>query len=37
MPASVGTGTFWKGMVDYVGGTDADTVLKTIEDSWPKK
>jgi len=36
MPASVGTGTFWKGMVDYVGGTDADTVLKTIEDSWPK-
>jgi alpha-glucoside transport system substrate-binding protein len=37
MPASVGTGTFWKGMVDYVGGTDPDTVLQTIEDSWPKK
>ncbi|HYF65991.1 MAG TPA: ABC transporter substrate-binding protein, partial [Herpetosiphonaceae bacterium] len=35
MPAEVGTGTFWKGMVDYVSGTDLDTVLTTIEDSWP--
>ncbi|MEO0458405.1 MAG: carbohydrate ABC transporter substrate-binding protein, partial [Cyanobacteria bacterium P01_A01_bin.114] len=35
MPAPVGTGTFWTGMVDYMGGEDLDTVLQTIEDSWP--
>ncbi|AOY84887.2 ABC transporter substrate-binding protein [Moorena producens JHB] len=35
MPGAVGTGTFWSGIVDYIGGTDVDTVLKTIEDSWP--
>ncbi|HEY1012995.1 MAG TPA: ABC transporter substrate-binding protein [Herpetosiphonaceae bacterium] len=37
MPAEVGTGSFWKGMVDYVGGKDLDTVLADIEASWPKK
>ncbi len=36
MPAEVGTGTFWTGMVDYVSGEDLDTVLQTIEDSWPE-
>ena len=36
MPGAVGTGTFWSGMVDYVGGTDAETVLQNIEDSWPE-
>ncbi|MBF8290284.1 MAG: extracellular solute-binding protein family 1 [Chloroflexi bacterium] len=36
MPAAVGAGTFWKGMVDYVSGTkDLDTVLDEIEASWP--
>ncbi|MDB9529014.1 ABC transporter substrate-binding protein [Oscillatoria sp. CS-180] len=35
MPGAIGTGTFWTGMVDYVGGTDAATVLTKIEDSWP--
>ncbi len=35
MPAEVGTGTFWKGMVDYVNGDDLDKVLDTIEASWP--
>ena len=35
MPGAVGTGTFWTGMVDYVGGTDAATVLTAIEASWP--
>ncbi|MCM1982368.1 ABC transporter substrate-binding protein [Lyngbya confervoides] len=35
MPAQVGTGTFWTGMVDYVGGEDLDTVLQTIDRSWP--
>ncbi|HAH63163.1 MAG TPA: ABC transporter substrate-binding protein [Treponema sp.] len=36
MPAEVGAGTFWTGMVDYVNGKDAKTVLTTIEKSWPK-
>ncbi|GAB7048006.1 ABC transporter substrate-binding protein [Catenuloplanes indicus] len=37
MPASVGTGTFWKGMVDWInGGKDTAGTLKYIEDSWPK-
>ncbi|NEP16442.1 MAG: carbohydrate ABC transporter substrate-binding protein [Leptolyngbya sp. SIO4C1] len=36
MPAAVGTGTFWTGMVDYIGGEDLDTVLQTIEASWPE-
>ena len=35
MPGAVGTGTFWTGMVDYVGGTDAAAVLSEIEASWP--
>jgi len=36
MPAEVGTGTFWSGMVDYVSGEDLDAVLQDIEDSWPE-
>ncbi|MEM7771512.1 MAG: ABC transporter substrate-binding protein [Cyanobacteria bacterium P01_A01_bin.37] len=36
MPGAVGTGTFWTGVVDYVGGTDVDRVLETIDDSWPE-
>jgi alpha-glucoside transport system substrate-binding protein len=35
MPAAVGTGTFWKGMVDYVGGKDLEAVLEEIDASWP--
>ena len=35
MPGAVGTGTFWSGMVDYVGGMNVDPVLQSIEDSWP--
>lgn len=35
MPAAVGNGSFWKGVVDYVSGTDLDSVLKSIDDSWP--
>lgn len=35
MPAAVGTGTFWTGVVDYVGGADLASVLETIEESWP--
>lgn len=36
MPGSVGTGTFWSGVVDYVGGADLDSVLEEVEDSWPE-
>jgi alpha-glucoside transport system substrate-binding protein len=35
MPGAVGTGTFWTGMVDYVGGAEVDSVLQSIEESWP--
>jgi alpha-glucoside transport system substrate-binding protein len=35
MPASVGNGSFWTGMVDLVNGKDLDTVLKVIDESWP--
>ncbi len=34
MPAAVGAGTFWAGMVDFVGGQDLDTVLRQIESGW---
>jgi alpha-glucoside transport system substrate-binding protein len=38
MPGEVGSGSFWKGATDYVSGSaDLDTVLKEIDDSWPKK
>jgi len=33
MPAAVGSGTFWSGILDYVGGENLDTVLETIEAS----
>ena len=36
MPPAVGQGTFWTGMVDYVGGKSAEEVAQTVEDSWPK-
>lgn len=37
MPAAVGSGSFWTGMIDYVkGGPDSlDGVLDDIEASWP--
>ncbi len=36
MPSEVGTNTFWKGTIDYIGGKDVDTILDNIEASWPK-
>ncbi|MEA3356079.1 MAG: ABC transporter substrate-binding protein [Candidatus Bipolaricaulota bacterium] len=33
MPAAVGSGTFWTGIMDYVSGEDLDTVLEMIEAS----
>jgi len=36
MPAAVGSGTFWKGMVDWFGsGKSAADVAKEIDASWP--
>jgi alpha-glucoside transport system substrate-binding protein len=34
MPAGVGAGTFWTGMVDFTGGKDAATVASEIQASW---
>ena len=34
MPGGVGAGSFWTGMVDYVGGKEAGEVASTIQDSW---
>lgn len=33
MPAAVGSGTFWTGIMDYVGGTPLEAVLQDIEAS----
>jgi alpha-glucoside transport system substrate-binding protein len=35
MPAAVGAGTFWKGMINWVTGADSQSVADTIEKSWP--
>jgi alpha-glucoside transport system substrate-binding protein len=35
MPGAVGAGSFWKGMVSWVGGTPVDDVLSQIEAGWP--
>lgn len=34
MPGAVGAGSFWTGMVDYVGGESAEKVTKSIQKSW---
>ncbi|MCO6381921.1 extracellular solute-binding protein [Oceanicola sp. 502str15] len=34
MPGAVGAGSFWTGMVDYVGGKDVATVTEEIQQSW---
>jgi alpha-glucoside transport system substrate-binding protein len=31
MPSTVGSGSFWKGMVDWVDGKATDQVLKDIQ------
>ncbi|MEL7343896.1 MAG: ABC transporter substrate-binding protein [Pseudomonadota bacterium] len=35
MPAAVGQGSFWSGMVDYTGGKSAADVAADIDASWP--
>ncbi|MGR3823171.1 MAG: ABC transporter substrate-binding protein [Salipiger marinus] len=34
MPGAVGAGSFWTGMVDYVGGASAEDVAAEIQRSW---
>lgn len=34
MPGKVGAGSFWTGMVDFVGGASAEDVATQIENSW---
>ncbi|SEN40349.1 maltose-binding protein/trehalose-binding protein/sucrose-binding protein [Loktanella fryxellensis] len=34
MPGGVGAGSFWTGMVDFVGGAEAQTVADQIQASW---
>ncbi|MFN3506546.1 MAG: ABC transporter substrate-binding protein [Allorhizobium sp.] len=34
MPGAVGAGSFWTGMVDFVGGKSAEDVAKSIQTSW---
>jgi alpha-glucoside transport system substrate-binding protein len=38
MPAAVGAGSFWTGMVDWIAanGTNTEAVLQKIDDSWPQ-
>ncbi len=36
MPGAVGSGTFWKGMTDWIIGKDDKATLDYIEQSWPK-
>jgi alpha-glucoside transport system substrate-binding protein len=34
MPGKIGAGSFWTGMVDYVGGKDASAVATDVQTSW---
>jgi alpha-glucoside transport system substrate-binding protein len=34
MPGAIGAGTFWTGMVDYVGGADAAEVAASSQKAW---
>ena len=36
MPPAVGTGTFWRGMIDYVAGVPLDRVLADIQSGYPE-
>ena len=36
MPGAVGAGSFWKGMVDWIGGKSTADTTTFIQDSWPQ-
>lgn len=35
MPGAVGAGSFWRGVVEYIRGSDLDAVLSAIDEAWP--
>ncbi|RWZ53194.1 carbohydrate ABC transporter substrate-binding protein [Labedella phragmitis] len=37
MPSAVGAGSFWKGMIDWINGTETPVVLEQIEAGWPSE
>jgi alpha-glucoside transport system substrate-binding protein len=37
MPPAVGTGTFWRGMIDYVAGGALDRILTDIQAGYPEE
>lgn len=38
MPGEVGSGSFWKGMTDYIAGTtELDTAMQEIDAAWPSE
>jgi alpha-glucoside transport system substrate-binding protein len=37
IPGAVGSGSFWTGIVDWVGGDNLGLVLRAIDDSWPSE
>jgi alpha-glucoside transport system substrate-binding protein len=38
MPGEVGSGSFWKGMTNYIAGTtDLDTAMQEIDAAWPNR
>lgn len=37
MPAAIGAGSFWTGMVDFVGGASAQQVADDIQQSWDQR
>ncbi|MCR8670735.1 ABC transporter substrate-binding protein [Agrococcus sp. HG114] len=36
MPGAVGSGSLWRGMVDWISGADSASVLAQVEQSWPQ-
>ncbi|WP_327276437.1 ABC transporter substrate-binding protein [Streptomyces sp. NBC_01224] len=36
MPAAVGAGTFWKAVVDWIGGESTEAMADFVERSWPR-
>ncbi len=37
MPAAVGSGTFWRGMTNWINDGDTGDVLDFVEESWPRE
>lgn len=37
MPEAIGTKAFWTGMVDFVGGKEAEAVATSIQNRWEEQ